>query len=71
MVGDILDQVPQIAVQIAENGDGAVFGFVGFSYELDPQFNHSIVVPPEVVSCQEKKNPSAGLVANECFLRFR
>ena len=63
-----LQQVPQIPIQIFKNGHGAIRFDFRFPREGYTQGNHLMVITPEVVGMEEKKDSAAGLLADESFL---
>ena len=68
-------QVPAVAVQVEENGDGPVLLDPRLLGEPDAPASHLVVVPPEIVGLEEQEHPPACLVAHPCRLfrvrRFR
>ena len=65
-----LEQIPAVAVEIFEHCDRTVVLVFWFPDEVNSHFEHSVVVPPEIVRLQEQKHSSAGLIADE-WLLFR
>lgn len=63
-----LEQIPEISIQILEDGYCAVGFRFRLSHELDSVCNHVVVVSPEIVSVEEKKDPATRLSANEGLL---
>ena len=68
-------QVPAVAVQVKENGDGPILLDPRLLGEPDAPASHLVVVPPEIVGLEEQEHPPACLVAHPCRLfrgrRFR
>ena len=68
-------QVPAVAVQVEENGDGPILLDPRLLGEPDAPASHLVVVPPEIVGLEEQEHPPACLVAHPCRLfrgrRFR
>ena len=63
-----LNEIPSIAVQILEYGDGAVGGLFGLAKELDASLNQRGVISLKVVGSKEQENAAASLVADERLL---
>lgn len=59
-----LDQVPEISIQIFEDGDGAVGLFFGLADEFDLVCLEGAIVAPEVVGMEEEEDAASGLVAD-------
>src|SRR5688572_9026100 len=59
------DEVPQVAVEILEDGNRAIVCDGRFADELDPALDHVAIVAPEVIRPQEESDPAARLVAHE------
>jgi hypothetical protein len=58
------EEIPLIAVEVFEDGDGAV-GFLARGFEeTDAAGLVSLVIAPEVVGVEEEKDAAAGLIAN-------
>ena len=66
-----LHQVPQVAVQVLEDGHGAIGLDLGLPHEDDALRRVGPVVAPEVVGVQEQEDTTAGLIANSLFLLRR
>ena len=63
-----MQQVPFVAVEILENGDGAVVFFGGFAAEGYTALFHGLIIASEIVGVKEEKDASAGLIADAGFL---
>ena len=59
-----LDEVDAVAVEVAEDGDGAVGFVAGRAFEDDALRGHAGVVAVEVVGGDEEEDAAAGLVAD-------
>src|SRR5688572_33221298 len=59
------DEVPQVAVEILEDGNRAIVCDGRFAVELDPALDHVAIVAPEVIRPQEESHPAARRVAHE------
>ena len=59
-----LNQVPEISIQIFEDGDGAVGLFLRLADEFDLVCLEGAVVAPEVVGVEEEKDAASGLIAD-------
>ena len=59
-----LDQVPEVSIQIFEDGDGAVGLFLGLADEFDLVCLEGVVVAPEVVGVEEEEDAASGLIAD-------
>lgn len=68
MVGCKLEQIPQIAVQIFENGHGAIIGRFGRAHKFNPPGYHRLVISPEIIRFQEQEDPPPALIADKAFL---
>src|SRR5215212_5101722 len=68
MLGAPFQQIPEIPVQIFEDGDRSIRLDFRFPYEADSYGEHPTVVSPEIIGAQEEENPSAGLVADDTLL---
>ncbi len=65
----MLNQIPQVAIQILENSNGSVGFFAGIFIEDYTGIRHRGVISPEIVGIQEKKYTTASLIANRfCLL---
>ena len=62
-----MDEVPEVDVEVFEDGDCAIGFFFGRADELDAVGDHFIIVAPEVVGGEEEEDAAACLVA-DCFL---
>jgi hypothetical protein len=65
-----LEKVPLVAVEIFEDGDGAVRFLARRLEELDVGGEHEPVIAPEVVGVKEEKYVAGGLIA-DLFELFR
>jgi len=63
-----LEQVPEVAVEVLEDGDGAVGVSFRFADEGDAGGLVAGVVAPEVVGVEEEEDAAAGLGADAGFL---
>ncbi len=63
-----LEQIPQVAVEVAKDSDRAVLGLLGLTDELDTFGGHLVIVAPEVVGAEKQKNPAAGLITDKSRL---
>lgn len=63
-----LNEIPEIPVKVFEYSDCAVWLNLRLPYELNPFQTHLIVIAPEIVSTQEEKYSSSGLVSDERYL---
>lgn len=68
MVRVELKQIPEIAIEVFEDGDHSIGLLFGFPDEVDAFGDHLVVIPPEVIGAQEEEDPAAGLTADEGFL---
>src|SRR5688572_33129789 len=59
-----LQEVPEVAVEILEDGDGAVLFLFWLAHEDDAFRQIGAVVAPEVVGVQEEEYTAAGLVSD-------
>lgn len=65
---DGFEQVPEIAVEIFEDGHSTVALIFRFPDEGNFQGYHGVVISPEVVRLQEEKYSAACLIADKLFL---
>src|SRR5262245_16046052 len=63
-----LNQVPEVAVEVLEDGDGPVGSLLWVADERDPGRAHPVEVPPEIVRAKEEEDAAARLTADEAFL---
>ena len=59
-----LNQVPEISIQVFEDGDSAVGLFFGLADEFDLVCLEGLVIAPEVVGVEEEEDTAPGLVAD-------
>ena len=59
-----LQEIPLVAVEVFEDGDGAVGFLAGRFEEMDAAGLVGFVVAPKVVGVEEEKNATAGLIAD-------
>src|SRR5687768_3445061 len=59
---------PQIAVQVLDDSAGAIGRFGGIPDEFDTIGNNLVVVAPEIMRLEKKRDTSAGLVSDEPLL---
>jgi hypothetical protein len=59
-----LQEVPPVAVEIFEDGNGAVGFLAGTFQEADAAGLIGVVVSPEIVGVEEQKDTAAGLIAD-------
>jgi hypothetical protein len=62
--GGGLQEIPLVAVEVFENGDGAVGFLARRLEEMHAAGLVSLVITPEVVGVEEEKDPAAGLIAD-------
>jgi hypothetical protein len=59
-----LEEIPLVAVEVFEDGDGAV-GFLAWGLEeTDAAGLIGVVIAPEVVGVEEEEDAAAGLIAD-------
>src|SRR6476661_4754293 len=63
-------KVPKITIQIFKHCNGSVKFLDGLSYKMNIVCKHSVVIFPEIVCMQEKKNPTTCLIPYPAFLLF-
>src|SRR6478609_1764353 len=59
-----LDEIPFVAVEVAEHGDGTVWFLARLFRKCDTMSCHMMVVAPEIARIQKEGNAIAGLVAD-------
>jgi hypothetical protein len=59
-----LEEIPLVAVEVFEDGDGAVGFLAGGLEETDAAGLVGLVIAPEVVGVEEEENAAAGLIAD-------
>lgn len=69
--GGGLHQIPEVPVEVFEDGDGAVGLLGGRADEADAASKVRLMVAPETVRLQEQEDTPAGLVADEGLLLRR
>src|ERR1700756_1577621 len=67
----LLDQIPEVAIEVGEDCDGSVHFFFGVADELYVARLECAVVTPEVVGVEEEENTASGLVADAAGLLGR
>ena len=63
-----LHQVPQIAVKVFKDGNGAVVHGFRLTHKADVLRTHRSVIALKVICCQKEKDTTAGLIADKGFL---
>ena len=68
MTGNVLDQIPQVAVQVLKHRHRAVVLRFRFPNKFDATLRHIIIVAPEIICAEEQKHSAPTLVADKSFL---
>ena len=66
-----MQEVPEVAVQVFEDGNSAIRLLLRLSHEYNALSLVGLEVAPEVVCVEEKEDPAASLIANVGRLIFR
>jgi len=66
-----LEQVPFVAVEVFEDGDGAVWLSARRFEKTNTVGQHGGVVAAKIVRVKKKKDAAAGLVTDTCSLLLR
>src|SRR5215469_3179806 len=67
----LLDQIPEVAIEVGEDCDGSVHLFFGVADERYVARLERAVVAPEVVGVEEEEDAAPGLVADAAGLLGR
>jgi hypothetical protein len=64
----VLHQIPEVSVQVLEDGNRTVVSHRWLSDELDLTLNHVAVITPEVVGAEEERDSPTCLIPDERVL---
>ncbi len=59
-----MDEIPAIAIEISKDGHGPIRGVTGLAHKVNAEGAQPLVVAPEVIGLQKKKDSSTALVAD-------